>query len=257
MLEHQEEQEFMRAEPLIRHMNDFMAEVAKIGLAIMADRYSEHEERVLKLMGSAGPSAYIRLQTADLMGPYDIKFERTSALPNSKQGRINAALGMFEAGIIDQNQFKVSIGYASDPDFQTSETKAYEKQLLENDLMSRGQQIESPLEHEDHVEHLKALYPVIDSIEFAEMPDEIKGQFVAHCMAHEMFAWRRAQISISYAIKVADKVQWKFFSALPAAVPVSVDNPGAVQGEEILQQRAITPGLSIPQEPGPDNPSAV
>jgi len=257
MLEHQEEQEFLRAEPLIRHMNDFMAEVAKIGLAIMADNYAEDEERVLKLMGTTGPSAYIRLQTADLMGPYDIKFERTSALPESKQGRINAALSMFESGIIDKNQFTKAIGYASDPDFMTAESKAFEKQLLENDLMSRGQQIEAPLEHEDHVEHLKALYPVIESIEFAEMPDEIKAQFVAHCMAHEMFAWRRAQISLKYAIKVADNVQWKFFSSLPAAVPVSVDQPGAAAGEEVLKERAITPGLVKPQEPGPDNPTAV
>jgi hypothetical protein len=257
MLEHQEEQEFTRAEPLIRHMNDFMANVAKIGLAIMADRYSEDEERVLKLMGTTGPSAYIRLQTADLMGPYDIKFERTSSLPHSKQGRISAALSMFESGIIDANQFKKSIGYSSDPDFMTSENKAFEKQLLENDLMGRGQQIESPLEHEDHVEHLKALYPVIDSIEFAEMPDEIKGQFVSHCMAHEMFAWRRAQISIKYAIKVADQVQWKFFSSLPAAIPISVDNPGAVTGEQVLQERAVTPGLTKAVTPGPDNPSAV
>lgn len=257
MLEHQEEQEFVRAEPLIRHMNDFMSEVAKIGLAIMADRYSEDEERVLKLMGTTGPSAYIRLQTADLMGPYDIKFERTSALPESKQGRINAAMSMYEAGLIDQNQFKKSIGYASDPDFMTAETKAFEKQLLENDLMARGQQIEAPLEHEDHVEHLKALYPVIDSIEFAEMPDDIKGQYIAHCMAHEMFAWRRAQISFKYAVKVSDQVQWKFFSALPAAIPVAVDNPASAAGEEVLQQRAVTPGLVKPTNPGPDNPTAV
>lgn len=257
MLEHQEEQEFLRAEPLIRHMNDFMAHVAKIGLAFMADRYSENEERVLKLMGSTGPSAYIRLETSDLMGPYDIKFERTSALPESKQGRINAALAMFDNGLIDKNQFMKAINYASDPDFMTAETKAYEKQLLENDLMNRGQQIEPPLEHEDHVEHLKALYPVIESIEFAEMPDEIKSQYIVHCMTHEMFAWRRAQISFKYAIKVADQVQWKFFSALPAAIPVSVDNPAAPAGDEVLKERAVTPGISKAQEPGPDNPSAV
>lgn len=257
MLEHQEEQEFLRAEPSIRHMNDFMARVAKIGLAIMADRYSENEERVLKLMGSTGPSAYIRLETADLMGPYDIKFERTSALPESKQGRINAALAMFDNGLIDKNQFMKAINYSSDPDFMTAETKAYEKQLLENDLMNRGQQIEPPLEYEDHVEHLKAIYPVIESIEFSEMPDEIKSQYITHCMAHEMFAWRRAQVSLKYSIKVADQVQWKFFSSLPAAIPVSADNPAAPMGDEILKERATTPGLSQAQPPGPDNPTAI
>jgi len=257
MLEHQEEQEFLRAEPLIRHMNDFMGRVAQIGLAIMADNYQDEQERVMKLMGTTGPSAYIRLQTADLLGPYDIKFERTSALPESKQGRLNAALSMFQAGLIDENQFKKSIGYAADPDFMTAETKAFEKQLLENDLMMRGQEVAVPVEFEDHVEHLKALYPIIESVEFAEMPDELKSQYINHCLTHEMFAWRRAQISLKYSIKVADSVKWMFFSALPAAVPVSTVNPAAVEGDEVLKTRATTPGLVRPEEPGPDNPSAV
>lgn len=257
MLEHQEEQEFLRAEPLIRHMNNFMACVAKLSLGIMADKYDDSDERVLKIMGPEGPASFIRLVTSDLMGPYDIKFERTSALPESKQGRINAANQMFQMGLIDANQYKKAIGFNADPDLQTAETKAFEKQLLENDLMMRGLPVEPPLEHEDHVEHLKAIYPVIESIEFSEMPDEMKAQFVAHCMTHEMFAWKRAQISFKYSIKVSDHVQWKFFSSLPAAMPVSVDNPASPQGDEVLKTRATTPGLVKPSEPGPDNPSAV
>jgi len=164
---------------------------------------------------------------------------------------------MFEAGIIDSNQFKKTIGYASDPDFMTSETKAFEKQLLENDLIARGMDVETPLEFEDHVEHLKALYPIIDSIEFAEMPAEVRSKYIAHCMTHEMMAWKKAQISLKYAIKVSDVVQWKFFSALPAAIPVSVDAPASAQADEVLKARAVTPGLVKTAEPGPDNPSAV
>lgn len=257
MLEHQEEQEFVRAEPLIRHFNNFMACVAKISLGIMADKYDDSDERVLKLTGPEGPASFIRMRTADLMGPYDIKFERTSALPESKQGRINAANQMFQMGLIDKTQYKKAIGFSADPDLQTAETKAFEKQLLENDLMIRGLPVEAPLEHEDHVEHLKALYPLIESIEFAEMPDEIRGAIIAHTIAHEMFAWKRAQISLTYAIRVQQHVQWKFFSSLPAAIPVSVDNPASAAADDVLKTRATTPGLVKPAEPGPDSPELV
>lgn len=263
MLQHLEEQEFTRAEPLIRHMNDFMSRLGRISVAIMADKYKmdpNPEARLIKLSGGKGPTSFIRLEVADLMGPYDIKYERTSALPESKQGRLNEAARMLQMGVIDMQTYKKIINFSSDPDLESAEDKAFEKQLLENDLLMRGHQVEPPLEWEDHVEHLRALYPVIQSIEFAEAPPELKQGFIAHCMAHEMFAWQRAQISLRYAIKVEQYVKWLFFSALPSAIPVAIDNPATPAADDIMQARLTTSGLSQPDaplEPGPSNPDAV
>lgn len=259
MLEHQEEQEFKRAEPLIKHYNNFQADIAQIAIAIMADMYDESDERMLKLSPTGSSTAFLRLKTADLMGPFDIRFERTSALPESKQGRLNAAMQMFQMGLIDEQQYKKVIGYSADPDLADATAKAYEKQLLEIDLMIRGHEIQAPVEHEDHVEHLRALYPVVQSIEFSEMPPEIQQKLVIHTMAHEMFAWRRAQISQIYALKVLKHCQWLFFSALPEAMPVGVDNPGTPI-ENLAVDRLTTPGLVQPTRdvvPSPDNPEAV
>jgi hypothetical protein len=124
--------------------------------------------------------------------------------------------------------------------------------------MMRGHEIEAPLEFEDHVEHLKAIYPILQSSEFAEMSDEIKMRFTSHAMAHEMHAWRRAQISQVYALKVLKHVQFIFFSALPEAMPVGVNNPGTPI-ENVVTDRLTTPGLAQPGGvvPGPDNPEAV
>lgn len=260
MLQHLEEQEFARAEPLIRHMNDFISRIGRISIAIMADKYTEDpldSLRLIKLSGGKGPSSFIRLQTADLVGPFDVRYERTSALPESKQGRLNEAARLFEMGLIDEQQYKTIIGFDTDPDLQTAESKAYESQLLENDLMLRGQQVEAPLEYQDHVEHLRAMYPIIESIEYAEAPPEIKELFVLHAMAHEMFAWQRAQVSLRYAMKVEKHVKWMFFSALPAAIPVGVDNPVSPAAQEIATTRMTTPGLVAPEKAGPDNPESV
>lgn len=259
MLEHQEEQEFKRAEPLIKHYNNFQAEVAQIALAIMADRYDEYDERMVKLTAHGSSAKFLRLKTADLVGPYDVKFERTSALPQSKQGRLNEAFRLFSAGLIDEAQYKKVIGYNADPELASAETKAYEKQLLENDLMIRGHDVQPPLEHEDHVEHLRALYPLLQSIEFAEMPPDIKAKIVSHGMAHEMWAWKRAQVSQVYALKVLKYVQWILFTSLPEAMPVGMGNPGTPL-ENVVTDRLTTPG-AIPSGgdvvPSPDNTEAV
>lgn len=259
MLEHQEEQEFRRAEPLIKHYNNFQSDIGKIALGIMADKYDEADGRMLKLTAHGSSTAFMRLQVSDLMGPFDIKFERTSALPESKQGRLNEAARLFQSGLIDEQQYKKIIGYDADPELADAKTKAFEKQLLEIDLITRQHQIQPPLEHEDHVEHLRALYPLIQSIEFGEMPPEIQAQIVSHAMAHEMFAWKRAQVSQIYALRVLEHVHWLFFSALPEAMPVGMGNPGTPI-ENLATERLTTPGLTKPSEgilPGPENPEAV
>lgn len=261
MLQHQEEQEFRRAEPLIRHVNDFIAELGRITLAVMADTYMDDDERVIRLVGGTSIAAVQNFKTSDLLGPFDVKYERTSALPESKQGRLNEATRMYQLGLIDDQQYKKIIGFNEDPDFVTAETKAYEKQILENDLMRRGEKVEAPLEHEDHVEHLRAMYPLIQSVEFSEMPDQIKEGIIGHAMAHELFAWKRAQVSFNYSLKVNKHVEFLFFSALPEAVPIQAGNP--VPGDDTMKNRANTPGLG-PQgrldptdQPGPANPEAI
>lgn len=261
MLQHQEEQEFKRSEPLIKKMNNFQAEVAKIALAIMADKYDDSDERMIKLGGGLGSGKFLRLSVADLIGPFDIRFERTSALPESKQGRLNEASRMYQLGIIDDATYKKLINFSADPDLATPETKAYEKQLAENDLMIRGETVTPPLEFEDHVEHLRAMYPLIQSLEFAEMPDQIRLSIMNHAMAHEMLAWKRAQVSTAYAIKVAEHVQFGFFTALPEAIPVGANNPPTPL-DGLIQQRLMTPGLMKPSNnllapPGPGNPEAI
>lgn len=261
MLEHQEEQEFRRSEPLIRHMNDLQSEMAKIALSIMSDKYDDSDERVLKLMGPGGSGKFIRFLASDLQGPFDVKYERTSALPESKQGRLNMALQLFNAGLMDKQQFKAVVGYSSDPSLGTAETKAYEKQLLENDLMMRGHQVSDPRDFEDHVEALRALYPLVQSVEFAEAPEEVKSLITAHTFAHEMFAQKRAMVSTLYAVRLSQLTQYPtFFTALPAAVPISPEMPPTPVEDVIRRNLEATGGTGATarlEGPGPDSPESV
>jgi len=260
MQQHQEEQEFKRVEPMVRNINDFQAEASKIAISIMADYYSAEDGRILKLMGGKTAGAYLNFQVADLVGPFDVLYERTSALPESKQGRLDEAARLFQTGMIDRAQYKKVIGFATDPELDTAESKAYEKQLLENELMLRGEQVSPPQEWEDHVSSLEALYPLLQSVEFTEMPEGVKAGVINHILATEMLAWKRAQISLNFALRLNKLTQYPvLFTALPGAMPVATDNPISPL-EPILEERLRTPGLTKPSEgmaPDPDAPENV
>lgn len=274
MLQHFEEQEFKRSEPLIKHVNDFQSRMGRLALAVMADFYTDDQQRMVKVLGGKSSLSFRRFRVADLLGPFDVKFERSSALPESKQGRLNEAARLFQNGLIDHQQYRKIIGYSSDPELATAESKAYEKQLLENDMLMRPTMDEfgrlvyedapAPQEWEDHVEHLKAIYPLVQSIEFQEAPSEVQGSVISHAMAHEMYAWSKGQVSLNYALKVGQLPEFPlFFTELPAALPISINNPPAPI-EDSIKTRLETPGLSpsnevVPQQnqPNPNNPEAV
>ena len=166
---------------------------------------------------------------------------------------------MYSAGMISLEAFKKVTEFSSDPELASPENNAFEKQMLEIDLMTRGMQVEMPLEFEDHVEHLKAIYTLVQSIEFAEMPEPIRQQIIMHGMTHEMFAWKRGQVSQIYALKVLQYVQWLWFAALPEAMPVGVNNPGTPLENLVSERAASAAPVDATNNliPGANNPEAV
>lgn len=229
MLEFHEEQEFKRAEPLIKRYNNFIADVADITLAYAACYYSDEDERTVKVMGDRTGGAFRRFQAADLTGTYDIKIERSSALPDSKEGKLRwiTQLATLFPGKFDWEQVKKALDFGSDKDLVTSETAAYELQCLENDLIYQGINIKAPETYQDHLSHLKALYPLIDSIEFAELPVDVKKKFLDHARAHEMMAWQRGMTNPMYAQQITVNLPQypKVFVTLPSIQPFTVEAP--------------------------------
>lgn len=235
MLEFHEEQEFKRSEPLIKKVNNFIVDLAQKTLAIAADFYKEDEDRKIKVTGEKFGGPFRNFDTADLTGSYDIIIERSNALPESKEGRLRwiTTLNEMFPGKFDWEQVKKALDFSSDKDLRTAETAAFELQCLENDLLFRGEPAKEPAEYEDHITHLKALYPVIDSLEFAEAPEEIKQAFLAHTSAHEMFAWKTAMTNPVLADRVLTLKQFpKVFVSLPSVMPISGNSPVPPQAQQ-------------------------
>jgi hypothetical protein len=228
MLEFHEEQEFKRAEPLIKRYNDFIENIADITLKIASDYYLENDERKVKILADKTGGPFKRFKIADLQGSFDILIERTSALPDSKEGKLRwiVQLSQLFPDKFDWEQVKKSLDFASDKDLKTSETEAYELQMLENEVLIQGMPAQAPMEYQDHISHLHALYPLMDSVEFAETPDAIKKNTLNHARAHEMLAWKKAITNPAYAAKLMVMPEFpKVFVTLPSIMPISAINP--------------------------------
>jgi hypothetical protein len=229
MLEFHEEQEFKKAEPLIKRVNDFISESVKKALMVASDYYQDDQDRTIQVMGRRPSGPYRRFKAAELSGSFDIRIERTSNLPDSKEGKLRwvTTLAQNFPGKFDWEQVKKALDLSDDSALETPETAAYELQLLENDMLFQGVPCKSPTEYQDHISHLKAIYPIIDSIPFAELPESLKKGFLSHVMAHEMFAWKKSLTNAAWATKLMQMPHFpKVFISLPSVMPpVSAEMP--------------------------------
>jgi len=261
MLEFHEEQEFKRAEPLIKRYNDFISDVAYITLCIASDYYTEEDDRKTKVIADKTGGPFRRFKVADLQGSYDVIVERTSALPDTKEGKLRWIVQLAQAfpDKFTWEQVKKALDFTSDKDLKTGETEAYELQTLENDILMRGMPAQAPQEYQDHVAHLHAIYPLIDSIGFAESPDELKLMVLDHTRAHEMLAWKKAITNPIYAMKVMQIPEFpKVFVSLPSIMPISAANPMPVpQTESKYAQQTPTSVNNATQGLEPKDPTTV
>jgi hypothetical protein len=104
-----EEQEEQRESMQIKKLSAFIKKVGTMALGTAADFYKVDDGRTLRVVGERNYYKMRELKdTKKLSGPYDVRVERTTALSESKQGRIDqiVALGQVPVSTSPMDQAK-------------------------------------------------------------------------------------------------------------------------------------------------------
>lgn len=227
MLAFHEEQEFKLAEPLIKKQNDAVRRLFKITLSIVADRYDDSDGRLAQIIGKSGAPYLIPFKSSDLSGEYTIDVQRTSALPESREGKIDYAIRLKQAfpALWSDEQALEAIDLGATEEMVTTATAARDLATMENELLSTGDAIPDPEKCQDHFVHLKAHYPLINSISYQQLPDPLRKIIELHVTAHEMFLWSQATANPNIAVRLAELPLFPAFLSAPAPTPISAQNP--------------------------------
>lgn len=185
-----EEQENQRANTDIRKHNAFVKKAARLSLATAGAFYDASDGRTIRVVGKNNQFSIKALDVAKLGGPYDIRVQRTTALSESKSGRLSQILaleGRFP-GMLPREQVLDMMDLANDKKYYDLATVAVQAAERENEMMAEGQEVMAPDEHEDHPVHLYTMLKFMQASSFKEdMPPERKVAFREHGMAHEYY----------------------------------------------------------------------
>lgn len=185
-----EEQENQRANTDIKKHNAFIKKLARLSLATAGAFYDPADGRTIRIVGKNNQFSVKALDVAKLGGPYDIRVQRTTALSESKSGRLSQLLaleGRFP-NILPREQVLDMLDLANDQKFYDLATVAVQAAERENELMQDGVPVQPAESYEDHILHLSVLYKFMQTANFKEdVPEEIKMLFMDHGAGHEVF----------------------------------------------------------------------
>lgn len=261
-----EEQENQRANVDIKKHNAFIKKLARLSLAVCGDKYQEGDGRTIRIVGKNNIFSIKALDVAKLGGPYDIRVQRTTALSESKSGRLSQILaleGRFP-GMLPREQVLDMLDLANDQRFYDLATVAVQSAEHENELMLEGQPVQPPEIYEEHIVHWQSHVKFIQTRQFKEdVPLNIKQLYYDHIEAHEYFMFEKARegtVSPVFIQKLQSLEGFPVFSIVEQPQMVPPDGmmapPTAQPGAEMLPppiDQSVQPEPVVEEPPAPED----
>lgn len=240
-----EEQENQRANVDIKKHNAFIKKLARLSLSVAGDYYDPSDGRTIRIVGKNNAYATKALETASLGQPYDIRIQRTTALSESKSGRLSQILALESRfpGKLPWEQVADMLDLARDEKFYDLASVAVKAGERENEVMMEGKPIQDALEWEEHLVHWYSHVKFMQSPTFKEdTPEIIKQFFIKHCRSHEVWMHMKAKVNPHFMQRL---LQYENFPLFTLAGPTGGPPPGPPAGPQ------FTPPVGPPSGPLP------
>lgn len=259
-----EEQEEQREGSQIKKYNSFIERVATLSLGTAGDFYSPDDGRTIRVVGKNNQYKVYKIQdVSKLSGPYDIIAQRTTALAESKQGRIDQISTLSSAplagpseagkpGLFTREQILRMLEVADLPAFFEAATAAVDAAESENEDIYEGREVAPPEEWHQHLVHWNVHYQFIQSREFSDtqgVPPEVRQNILDHLLVHEGWMYMQAQKSLAFCNELVTNPNY------PCIFSFGL-NPSIAQLIMIHQQPPVPPSMA-PPPPGPPPPQGA
>jgi len=202
-------------------------------IQLMAQYYMPEDGRTVRTLGKDNDINIETLKDADFTQVYDVQFQNTSALPDTKTGKI--------ASIVDLN-----MATQTDPVFGKAEVIQYLDLGLDDmyvdqatialkaaqsaiEDMSKGKPVPEPQMYDDLMVHYTSFFRHIQSYRFkTKVQPEVQQQFFNHITTIEYLLFEKSKTNQKLMAEIMNLDYYPAFFVLPELPPA----PMPVEGEE-------------------------
>jgi hypothetical protein len=191
-----DEQEAERENNRVAKRNRFIIDIAKMTLSLMSQYYKKEDGRLLKIVGKDNEYAVESFEVADFDNGYDVQILNSSALPDSKAGKIQSIMDLSQSfpTLFSQEQIVDMLDLAADEKFKDGATIAVKSAESENESMLSGKPIEEPKAWEDLLVHYEVHLKALQSRQYKDLvPSEYQSALMEHIEITEMLIWKKCK----------------------------------------------------------------
>jgi hypothetical protein len=205
-LDEQESQTILVQETKRKHR---VVRVAKMILDLMKQYYQPNDGRMVRMIGSKNEYMIKSMKQADFTKVYDVKMQNTSALPDTKTGKIAAIIDLNTATqtdpIFTKEEVTQMLDLGNDDYFKDRATVAVDAANTAFDALLQGDEINPPEPYDELLVHYSVFTKGVQQFSFKEKVDESTREKVKlHISALEMLMFERCKTNMKFCAAVLD-----------------------------------------------------
>jgi hypothetical protein len=242
-----DEQESQSAVVAEKKRKDRVIDVYKLMLEVMAQEYPKGPERMIKRIGKDNRYMIRSFKNSSFISVADIRIQNTSALPDTKTGKISAIIDLNMATQTDpvfkRAEVIQMLDMGLDETFVDQATAALSSAREILQMILEGEQAPEPEIWEDLIVHHTVFYREMQKPTFRrDVPVEIQEIIKTRMLTMETLMWNRSMSNEKFAMEIKTIDYYPLFFTPPKPQPVDITEgvpPEALQGEEGLDTSKI------------------
>jgi hypothetical protein len=212
-----DEQEAERENSAVAKRNNLIRKTAIHTIALMKQYYSDSDGRLIKILGADNSYKIKPFKMADFSSTYDVRILNSSALPDSKSGKIQSIIDLQMAfpNFFKEKQVMSMLDLGAYEEFRDKSTIAVKSAEHENYLFLKGDVVEEPKPYEDLLIHYDTHLKLLQERSYKEeVPSEIRLKLEEHIGITEMLMWIAASKNAMFRNQVLSIPQYPIFFTL-------------------------------------------
>jgi hypothetical protein len=209
-------------------------DIAKMSLSVAADNYSIDDGRMLRIVGENNKHLIKHFDTANLHKSYDIRFDNSTGLPETKSAKIQRIMDTMQRNpnLFSPERWEELLDLGNTEKMVNLATEAIQAADSENEDLLAGEPVALPEDWEDHIAHWQSHARAMQGRAFKEEAGpEIQAAFKEHIKLTEKIMLEKAKTNPLFQSKLAELKLFPIFYHGSNQTPVSKEHQEAmVQG---------------------------
>lgn len=233
-----DEQELQRESRGMAKRQRRIIETYTMTLSLAQQFYTPEDGRIFKYLGEDNQNAILDFKSMDITGSFDIRIENSSALPDSKTGKIAAILDINTATqadpMFDKQSIAQMLDLGNDRRFRQQNTAGLKAAQYKLSLILNKQPAPEPQDFDDFIVEYPMFIQALRQRQYKGADMEVIQALSDYIEGMEYLMWRKSQMNPMFMQRVMTFNEYPIFYKVPIMPPMGAMGAPPQQAEQAI-----------------------